>query len=68
VEAVVYNKAMLAHMIKDYSWKELCVLLQTLLGEDSALVLPSGSLLRAPLHRAVLHLPHSPAWKATGQR
>jgi hypothetical protein len=55
-------------LTKDYGWKELSVLPQTLLVEDYALVLPSSSPLREPLSRALLHLIHSPAWKATGQR
>ena len=56
VEAVVYNKAILSYMIKDYGWKELSVLPHTLVVEDYAMILPSGSPLRESINRAVLHI------------
>jgi polar amino acid transport system substrate-binding protein len=68
VEAVVYNKAILGYMIKDYDWKELSVLPQTLLVEDYPIVLPSGSPLREPINRALLQTIYSPAWKTAVQR
>jgi polar amino acid transport system substrate-binding protein len=40
IDAVVYNKAILDYMIKDYGWKDLAVLPHTLLSEDYAIVLP----------------------------
>jgi ABC-type amino acid transport substrate-binding protein len=68
VEAVVYNKAILGYMMKDYGWKELRILPHTLVVEDYALLLPSGSPLRKALNRAVLHTVYSAGWKATLQR
>jgi len=68
VDAVVYNKAILGYMIKDYGWKELSVLPQTLLVEDYAIVLPSDSPLRESLNRALLQIVHSLVWKAAVQR
>jgi polar amino acid transport system substrate-binding protein len=68
VEAVVYNKAILSYMIKDYGWKELSVLPHTLVVEDYAMILPSGSPLRESINRAVLHIIYSTGWKATVQR
>lgn len=68
VEAVVYNKAILSYMIKDYGWKELSVLPHTLVVEDYAMILPSGSPLRESINRAVLHILYSAGWKATVQR
>ena len=68
VEAVVYNKAILSYMIKDYGWKELSVLPHTLVVEDYAMILPSGSPLRESINRAVLHIIYSAGWKATVQR
>jgi hypothetical protein len=54
VEAVVSNKAMLGHMLKECGWKDLSVLPHTLVVEDYALLLPSGSPLREAINRAVL--------------
>jgi polar amino acid transport system substrate-binding protein len=54
IEAVVYNRAILDYMIKDYGWKELAVLPHTPLVEDYAIVLPTGSELREPMNRALL--------------
>jgi ABC-type amino acid transport substrate-binding protein len=68
VEAVVYNKAILSYMIRDYGWKELSVLPQILVAEEYAILLPSGSPLREALNRAVLHTVYSAGWKATVQR
>ena len=68
VEAVVSNKAILGHMLKEYGWKDLSVLPHTLVVEDYALLLPSGSPLREAINRAVLHTIYSAAWKATVQR
>ena len=68
VEAVVYNKAILSSMIKDYGWKELSVLPHMLVVEDYAMILPSGSPLRESINRAVLHIIYSAGWKATVQR
>jgi len=68
VEAVVSSKAILGHMLKEYGWKDLSVLPHTLVVEDYALLLPSGSPLREAINRAVLHTIYSAAWKATLQR
>jgi polar amino acid transport system substrate-binding protein len=68
IEAVVYNKAILDYMIKDYGWRELAVLPHTLLVEDYAIVLPTGSELREPMNRALLQALCSPAWKTAPQR
>jgi polar amino acid transport system substrate-binding protein len=68
IEAVVYNRAILDYMIKDYGWKELAVLPHTLLVEDYAIVLPTGSELREPMNRALLQALYSHAWKTALQR
>ena len=68
IDAVVYNKAILDYMIKDYGWKELAVLPHTLVVEDYAIVLPTGSALREPMNRALLQAIYSPVWKTTVQR
>jgi polar amino acid transport system substrate-binding protein len=69
VEAVVYNKAILEYMIKDYGWKGLAVLPQTLLVEDYALVFPSGSPLREPVNHALRATPgQTPAPAVTHRR
>jgi polar amino acid transport system substrate-binding protein len=68
IEAVIYNKAILDYMIKDYGWKELAVLPHTLLVEDYTSVLPTGSEPREPMNRALLQTIYSPAWKTALQR
>lgn len=68
VEAVVHNKAILDYMIKDYGWKDLAVLPHTLIIEDYAIILPTGSELRESLNRALLQAVYSPAWKTTLQQ
>jgi polar amino acid transport system substrate-binding protein len=68
IEAVVHNKVILDYMIKDYGWKDLAVLPHTLLIEDYAILLPTGSELREPINRALLHAIYGPAWKTALQR
>jgi polar amino acid transport system substrate-binding protein len=68
VDAVVHNKAILDYMIKDYGWQDLVVLPHTLLVEDYAIILPTGSELREPINRALLQAIYSPAWKTALQR
>jgi ABC-type amino acid transport substrate-binding protein len=59
---------LLEYLIKDYGWKELAVVPHTLLVEDYAIVLPTGSELREPMNRALLQALYSPAWKTALQR
>ena len=68
IEAGVHNKAILDYMIKDYGWKDFSVLPHSLLAEDYAIVLPTGSELREPMNRALLQAIYSPAWKTALQR
>ena len=55
-------------MIKDYGWKDLAVILHTLIIEDYAIILPTGSELRESLNRALLQAVYSPAWETTLQQ
>jgi hypothetical protein len=48
IEAVVYDKAVLGHTIKEYAWREIELLPHTLLRYNYAIALPHGSLLREP--------------------
>jgi ABC-type amino acid transport substrate-binding protein len=68
VEAVVYDKTVLGHMIKDYGWHELDVLPQTLAIHDYAIALPGGSPFRKPINRALLQIIYDPAWEEMVQR
>src|SRR5215510_3868018 len=68
VEAVVYDKTILGHMIKDYGWHELDVLPQTLAVHDYAIALPRGSSFRKPINRALLQIIYDPAWEEMVQR
>jgi polar amino acid transport system substrate-binding protein len=68
VEAVVYDKAILGHMIKDYGWRELEILPQTLLRYDYAIALPHGSPLREGINQALLRAIQQPVWEKTLKR
>ena len=68
MDAVVYDKAILGHMIKDYGWRELEILPQTLLRYDYAIALPHGSPLRERINLALLRVIHQPAWEKTVKR
>ena len=68
VEAVVYDKTILSHMTKDYGWREIEILPQTLLHYNYAIALPHGSLLREPINQALLRVIHQPVWEKTVKR
>lgn len=68
IETVVYDKAILSHMIKEYGWREIEILPQTLLRYDYAIALPHGSLLRESINQALLYVIHQPVWEKTTKR
>jgi polar amino acid transport system substrate-binding protein len=68
VEALVYERPILGHMIKQYGWRELQILGHTLAVRDYALALPAGSPLKEPINRALLTVIHRPEWRDVVQR
>ena len=67
VEAVVYDKTILSHMMKDYGWQEIEILPQTLLWYDYAIALRMAAL-REPVNQALLRAIHQPVWEKTVKR
>jgi polar amino acid transport system substrate-binding protein len=68
VEALVYERAILGHMIKQYGWRELKILPDTLAVRDYAIALPANSPIKESINRALLKVTHRPEWKDVVQR
>jgi ABC-type amino acid transport substrate-binding protein len=68
VQALVYEKPILGHMIKQYGWHDLQVLPHTLAVRDYAIALPTDSPIKEPINRALLKVIHGPDWKDLVQR
>jgi ABC-type amino acid transport substrate-binding protein len=63
VQALVYEKAILGYMLKEYHWNELQVLPHTLAVRYYAIAVPSDSKIREPVNRALLKIVQRPDWK-----
>ncbi len=63
VQALVYEKPILGHMIKEYGWRELQVLPHTLAVRDYAIALPVSSPLKKQVNLALLKVVQGPDWK-----
>jgi polar amino acid transport system substrate-binding protein len=63
VQALVYEKAILGYMFKEYHWNELQVLPHTLAVRYYAIAVPTGSELKEPINRALLKIIQRPDWK-----
>jgi ABC-type amino acid transport substrate-binding protein len=63
VQALVYERAILGHMIKQYGWRDLQVLPYTLAVREYAIALPTDSRLTEPINRALLKIVHRADWK-----
>ena len=68
VQALVHERAVLSHMIKEYGWRDLHILPHTLAVRDYAVALPHESPLKEPINRALLKVVHHPGWKDAVQR
>jgi polar amino acid transport system substrate-binding protein len=68
VEALVVERAILGHMIREYDWKDLLILPQTLAVHDYAIAVPSGSPLMEEINRGVLKVTQRRDWKELVQR
>jgi polar amino acid transport system substrate-binding protein len=68
VQALVYDKAILGYMIKEYGWNELRVLPYTLAVREYAIALPNDSAVKKSINLALLKVIQGPAWKDVVQR
>jgi ABC-type amino acid transport substrate-binding protein len=68
VQAMVYEKPILGHLITEYGWRELQVLPYTLAVRDYAIALPTDSPLRKSINRALLKVVQGPDWKELVKR
>jgi polar amino acid transport system substrate-binding protein len=68
VDALIYERAILGHMIKQYGWRELHILPHTLAVHDYAIALPANSSIKEPINRALLKVVHRPEWREVLQR
>jgi polar amino acid transport system substrate-binding protein len=68
VDALIYEKAILGHMIQEYAWRELQILPHTLAVRDYAIALPTDSPLKEPINRALLKIVQGAQWKDVVQR
>ena len=63
VDALIYEKPILGHMIREFGWQELRILPHTLSVREYAIALPTGSSIKEPINRALLKVIHSADWK-----
>jgi polar amino acid transport system substrate-binding protein len=68
VQALIYEKPILGHMITEYGWRELQVLPHTLAVRDYAIALPTDSPLKEQINRALLKIVQGPDWKDVVRR
>ncbi len=68
VEALIYERAILGHMIEQYGWRELQILPHTLAVREYAMALPVDSPLKEGINRALLKVVHQPEWRDVVQR
>ena len=68
VQALIFEKAIIGYMIKEYGWRDLLVLPHTLAVTDYAIALPTDSPLKEQVNRALLKVIHGPRWKEIVQR
>lgn len=63
IDAIVFERAILGHMIKEYAWTDLQVLPQTLAVRDFGLALPTNSARKEDINRALLTVTQRPEWR-----
>jgi polar amino acid transport system substrate-binding protein len=63
VQALVYEKAILGYMFKEYHWNELKLLPHTLTVRYYGIAVPTGSEIKKPINRALLKIVQRPDWK-----
>jgi polar amino acid transport system substrate-binding protein len=65
IDALIFERAVLAHMMREYGWSDLTILPQPLATSAYAIVLPPDSPRKEMLNRAVLRVVYSPEWRST---
>ncbi|WP_083269671.1 transporter substrate-binding domain-containing protein [Bosea vaviloviae] len=68
VEALVFERPILGYMIKEYGWKDLVVLPQTLAVRDYAFAFPHDSAVKEKINRTLLTITQRREWRETVQR
>lgn len=68
VEALIYERSIVGHMIRQYGWQELQVLPHTLAVRDYAIALPTDSRHKEKINRALLRVTQRAEWKEIVQR
>ena len=68
VEALIYERAILGHMVKHYGWKDIEILPHTLAVHDYAIALPTGSAITESVNRAVLKVLSGGDWREAVER
>jgi ABC-type amino acid transport substrate-binding protein len=63
VDALIYERPILGHMIKQYSWGKVHILPHTLAVHEYAIALPPDSPIKESLNRALLKVIHRPDWQ-----
>ena len=63
VDALIYEKPILGHMVKEFGWRNLQILPHTLAVREYAIALPSGSPNIESINRALLKVLQRPDWK-----
>ena len=68
VHALVYERAILGYMIKEYGWRDLEILPHTLAVRDYAIAIRPDSPHKEQINRALLKVIRRPDWKEIVQR
>lgn len=68
VEALVYERAILGHMIKQYGWREVDILPHVLAVHDYAIAMQQDSPMKESINRALLKVVQAPQWRSVVQR
>lgn len=68
VEALVFERAILSYMIKEYGWRDLLVLPQTLAVRDYAFAFPHDSAVKERINRTLLTIIQRREWRDVVQR
>jgi ABC-type amino acid transport substrate-binding protein len=68
VDALIYERAIVGHMIKDYGWRELRILPHILAVWDYAVAVPTDSPLKERINRALLKAVPTQDWKDVVQK
>ena len=68
VQALIFEKAILGYMVKEYGWRDVLILPHTLAVNDYAIALPTDSPIKEAVNRALLKIVQGPGWKDVVQR